>query len=160
MSSASARAAAMKSSAVAFGSRPAAGRAPTGSGGSWSKEKSALGSASATLDKLLRLLLVVGPARDHDRAGVLETADGAYDAALRLLDDGEPLRRLVLHLLEEHLGAALRHVAEDLLLDLLRDAAQRHREVLLVDVLQDELHAAVVELDDVLEDEEQHPDLL
>ena len=40
------------------------------------------------------------------------------------------------------------------------DAAQGEAEVLRVDLLQHELDAAVVELDDVLEDEEQHPDLL
>src|SRR5256885_2598649 len=159
MSAAWARAAVMKSSAIARGSRPAVGRAPAGSGGSCSKEK-ALAGASATLDKLLGLLRTVGAAGDHDRAGVLEVADGGDDAALRLFDHGAPLRRLILHLFDQHLGAALRHVAEDLLLDLLGHAAQREREVLLVDVLQHQLHAAVVELDDVLEDEEQHPDLL
>src|SRR4051794_5240089 len=159
MSSASARAEVMKSSAIARGSRPAVGRAPAGSGGSWSNEK-ALAGASATLDKLLRLLGVVVAAGDHDRAGVLEVADGGNDASLRLLDDGAALRGLVLHLLDEHLGAALRHVPEDLLLDLLGHATQRHGEVFLVDVLEHELHAPVVELDDVLEDEEQHANLL
>src|SRR5947207_4077755 len=159
MSSASARAAVMKSSAIARGSRPAVGRAPAGSGGSWSNEK-ALAGASATLDKLLRLLGVFAAACDNDRAGVLEVADGGDDASLRLLDDGAALRGLVLHLLDEHLGPALGHVPEDLLLDLLGHATQRHGEVLLVHVLEHELHAAVVELEDVLEDEEQHPDLL
>ena len=113
----------MKSSAVARGSRQAVGRAPAGSGGSWSKEK-ALAGASATLDKLLRLLGVFAAACDNDRAGVLEVADRGDDASLRLLDDGAALRRLVLHLLDEHLGAALRHVPQDLLLDLIGHAAQ------------------------------------
>src|SRR6185437_5952600 len=158
MSSAWARAAASTSSATAWASfAPPAPRAPTGSGGSWSKEKASAGTA--TLDKVLRLLALV-TARDDDGTRILEAADGADDPALRLLDHAAALWRLVLHLLEEHLGPALRHVAQDLLLDLLGDAAERHREVLLVHVLQHELDAAVVELDDVLEDEQEHLDLL
>src|SRR5690242_5520845 len=158
MSSARARAWASTSSATAWASfAEPLPRAPAGSGGSWSKVKASTGVA--TLDKVLRLLVLV-TARDHDRARVLEAADGADDAALRLLDHAAALRRLVFHLLHQHLGAALRHVPEDLLLDLLGHAAERHREVLLVHVLEHELDAAVVELDDVLEDEQEHLDLL
>ena len=55
-------------------------------------------------------------------------------AALGLLDDAPALRRLELDLLAQHLGAALGHVAEDLVADVLVDAAQGEREVLLVDL--------------------------
>src|SRR4051794_24424405 len=106
------------------------------------------------------IVIVVLRARDRERAGVLEPADGRDDAPLRLLDDAAPLRRLELHLLHEHLRAALRHVLHDLLLHVVGDASEREREVLLVDLLEDELESAVVELDDVLEDEQQHADLL
>ena len=44
-------------------------------------------------------------------------------------------------------------------LDLVADAAQREREVLLIGLPQDQLDRAIVELDDVLEDEQQAPDL-
>ena len=70
------------------------------------------------------------------------------------------LRRLELDLLAQHLGAALGHVREDLAADLLGHAAQGDREVLLVDLLEHQLDRAVVELDDVLEGEQQQPDLL
>src|SRR6185437_713871 len=99
MSSAWARAAASTSSATAWASfAPPAPRAPTGSGGSWSKEKASAGTA--TLDKVLRLLALV-TARDDDGTRILEAADGADDPALRLLDHAAALRRLVLHLLED-----------------------------------------------------------
>src|SRR5918994_1768448 len=118
---------------------------------------SKLKAASAALGDEF-ILAVASP--DHDRLGLLELADLGDDAALGLLDDAAQLRRLVLDLLEQHLGRALRHVGHDLVADLLGHAAKREREVLLVDVLEQDLHAAVVELDDVLEDEEHHPDLL
>src|SRR3954452_18485786 len=124
MSSASARALPRKSSAIPRGS-PCSGRAPTGSGGSCSNEKTPAGaSVTLALDKLLGLLLVIRPARDHDGAGVLETADAGHDSALRLLDHAAPLRRLVLHLLDQHLGAALRQIGQHLLVDLLGHAAE------------------------------------
>ena len=100
-------------------------------------------------------------AGDDDRAGLLEAAHDADDAALRLLDDALALRRLEVDLL---LAAARRHArtcsrrsAADVLV---RHAAKGDREVLLVDLLEHHLDRAVVELDDVLEREQQQADLL
>src|SRR5437868_1556796 len=92
---------------------------------------------------------------EHERARVLELAHDADDPALGLLHDALALRRLVLHLLDEHLRAALGHVREDPILDLVGYAAQGERQVLLVRLAEHELNGAVVELDDVLEDEQQ-----
>src|SRR2546423_12562388 len=94
-------------------------------------------------------------AGQHERAGLLELAHDGDDPALRLFDDALALRRLVLHLLGQHLGAALGHVGEDRVLDLLADATQRQGQILLIGLAQDELDAAVVELADVLEHEQQ-----
>src|SRR3954468_20834499 len=91
-------------------------------------------------------LIIAAAASDHDRLGLLELAHLRDDAALRLLDDATELRRLVLDLLEQHLGGALRQVGQHLVAHLLRHAAKRQREVLLVDFLEQKLHAAVVEL--------------
>src|SRR5689334_2904972 len=102
-----------------------------GSGGSCWKA-----NPSSVLDELRIVLL--GPA-DHDRAGLLELADDGDDASLRLLDHAAALRRLELHLLRQHLRAALGHVLHDLVLHLVGDAAQGQGQVLLVDLLEDEL---------------------
>ena len=56
------------------------------------------------------VVAAAGAAGDHDRAGLLEAAHDADDAALRLLDDAPALRRLEVDLLLEELGAALGHV--------------------------------------------------
>src|SRR5437764_11738033 len=128
--------------AVARGART--GCAPAGSGGSCSNAN--VGGAEGGLYELLIVVLVRAP--DYERTGVLELADGGDDPALRLLDNAPALRRLVLHLLEEHLRAALGHVARDLLLHLVRGAAQREGEILLVDLLDHELERPVVELHD------------
>src|SRR5215211_841286 len=138
-------------------------RAAGADGGScWNEKLSeAFTSTGAVeLDKLLLVVLRARAARDCQRAGVLELADDRDDTALRLLDDRAALRRLDLELLEEHLRAALRHVLHDLLLDVVGDAAEREREVLLVGLLEDQLNPAVVDLDDVVEDEQQGADLL
>src|SRR6266704_2291920 len=112
------------------------GRATAGSGGScWKANPSSVagmpGPGVATglpLDELV--IFVVLRAPDRERARLLELPDGGDDAALRLLDDAAALRRLELHLLREHLGAALLHVAHDLLLHVVGRAAKREREVL------------------------------
>ena len=80
--------------------------------------------------------------------------------ALRLLDDRPPLRLAGVQVLLEHLGAARGHVAEDGVLDLVVDAAQRQPEVLLVDLAQQQLDVAVVQDDDVVEGEELLADLV
>src|SRR3954469_9306405 len=134
-----------------------------GAGGScWKAKSSSTNPVSCTgaSDKLLIVVLRAVAARDRQRAGVLELADDPDDPALRLLDDRAALRRLQLELLEEHLGAALRHVAENLLLDVVGDAAQGQGQVLLLDLLEHLLHAAVVDLHDVVEHEQQRADLL
>src|SRR5689334_22402391 len=128
-------------------------RAVGGAGGSWSNRNASsatkpVGSSATNSDELF--IVTLGLAGDRQRALVLEPADDRDDAALRLLDDRAALRRQQLELLVQHLGAARRQVAEDLLLDLSGHAAQRQREVLLVDLLHDLLNAAVVDLDDVL----------
>src|SRR2546429_9786940 len=73
-----------------------------GSGGSCGKAN----PSSATLDELLIVVLLRTP--DHERAGVLELADGGDDSPLRLLDHAAALRRLELDLLHQHLRSALR----------------------------------------------------
>ena len=65
-----------------------------------------------------------------------------------------------LHVLAQHLGAALGHVGEDLVDDVLLDAAQGELELLLVDLAQHELQVAVLQDDEVLEGEQAQLDLV
>src|SRR4051812_1474006 len=136
--------------------RAAATGSCAGGGASCSSSPSATGRAASTSSEHL---VIVAPA-DDDPAGLLQAPDDGDDLALRLLDDSALLGGHVLHLLGEHLAAALGHVPEDPVLDVLADAAQGDPELLGVDLLEHELDRAVVELDDVLEREEQHPHLL
>src|SRR3954447_22203780 len=110
------------------------GRSARGGGASCSKSNAA--SEGAALGD--ELILAVAAA-DHDRLGLLEGTHLGNDPALRLLNHAAQLRRLVLDLLEQHLGRALRHVGHDLVADLLGDTAERQGEVLLVDLLEDHL---------------------
>src|SRR4051794_1199453 len=121
MRSASARAWSSTLPAWARAASADAARMPfaDGPGGGWSKLKESVASepataAASTSDHLL-VVLVVLAAADHDRAGLLEAAHHRDDAALRLLHHAAPLRRLQVHVLLQHLAAALGHVGEDLL---------------------------------------------
>src|SRR4051812_14511137 len=65
-----------------------------GAGGSWSNANA---SSATKLDELFIITLRL--ARDGQRTGVLELADDADDAALRLLHHGAALRRQDVELL-------------------------------------------------------------
>src|SRR5262249_27621606 len=93
-------------------------------------------------------------AGDEDRARLLEPANDRDDLRLRLLDDAPRLRLHQVHLLGQNLGGALRHVGEHALLHVVRDAAQGERQILRVGLLEHGLDRAVVELEQILEDEQ------
>src|SRR2546422_11522164 len=74
-----------------------AGAAEAGSGGSCGNAN----PSSVALDELF--IVVILRAANSERARLLEPADGADDASLRLLDDGAELGRLERDLIQEHL---------------------------------------------------------
>src|SRR5882762_4981724 len=75
----------------------------------------------------------IAASRHVDLAGLLERADDAHDAVLRLFDRLELDRSEELDLLGEVGGRALGHVLHDLVAHLLIHALQRDRELLGVD---------------------------
>ena len=82
---------------------------------------------------------------------------------MRVTSGAREAPRLRLHeldLLAQHLGRALRHVLEHALPDLADHAAEGEREILRVDVLEHGLDRAVVELEQVREDEEPRANLV
>src|SRR5215212_6596519 len=116
MRSASRSAARTSSRAFDVASAMLGGGSCRGGGASCSKSNAAPGAPGAALGD--KLVLGVSAA-NHDRLGLLELAHLGDDATLGLLDDAPELRRLVLDLLEQHLGGALRHVRDDLVAHLL-----------------------------------------
>ena len=82
------------------------------------------------------------------------------DFLLRRFDVGEPHRTLRRDVVFQDLGRALRHVLEDLLLDLLVRGLERDRQHVGLHLAQDRLDAAVVDLEQVLEHEQRVLDLL
>ena len=87
-------------------------------------------------------------------------ADDLDDLLLRLLHLLHPHRAHELQVLADVGGGALAHVAEDGVLDLVARALERDRQLLGVHLAQHLLDAAVVERDDVLEEEHHAADLL
>jgi hypothetical protein len=98
--------------------------------------------------------------RDHDLAGLLQRADLADDAGLRLLHLLDPDGSEHVHVLDQAEAGPLRHVGDELVADLVLDALERHGQVLVVDRAQQDLHGAVLELRHVLEHEHPRPHLL
>ena len=96
----------------------------------------------------------------RDLAAIFQAADDVDDLLLGLLDVREPHRAEVLHFLAEQVAGPLRHVAEDLVLQLGAGALQGHRPLRAFHVLQQRLDVAVGKLGDVLEDEHQAADFL
>ncbi len=76
------------------------------------------------------------------------------------IDFGQAHRSLGFQVFLHHLGRTLRHVGEDLVAQALRGTLQRHDQRLGLDFAQQQLDAAAVDVDDVLEDEHLVHDLL
>src|SRR5205814_4769521 len=95
------------------GRRPAR---PTRSAARRRPARAARGPTWPTSDDVV--LFGLGAAADRDRARLLEAAHDADDLRLGLVDHLAALRRRGLHVLEQHLRAALGHVAEHPLAEL------------------------------------------
>src|SRR4051812_42932448 len=104
------------------------------------------------------MLLALAPERD--RARVRELARGDEDFLLRRLDIREPHRALRFEIGLEHLRRALRHVLEHLRLEGFVDALERDEQFVRGHLAQQLLHAAIVDLDEVVEHEHQVLDAL
>src|SRR5579862_6964606 len=124
--------------------RPTTGPSISGIAQRWTE--SGCGAAGRRgSDKLLSL------AAELDRAGFRELACGPEDLLLRRFHFGDAYRALRLQIVLEHLGGALRHVLVDLLLQRLLGALHRQHQAVAGDLAQQLLHAAIVEVDQVVE---------
>src|SRR6185503_18046694 len=98
--------------------------------------------------------------RDHDLALGGEVLGEVDQQPLRLVDVAQAHGAERLHVVDQHLGGARRHVAEEELPHRVGRALQRHRELVLVDMAHQCLSRAGVELDQVVECEHQRLDAL
>ena len=89
-----------------------------------------------------------------------EPAGNRDNLLLRLLDLGQPDRALGFEIGLEHLGCPLRHIAEELVLQRLVRALERHNELIGRDLAGQHLHATVVDIDETVEDKHVVLDLL
>src|SRR5919199_2955682 len=110
----------------------------------------ATASARSRLDKD-----VLAAALHDDLFRVLQATHDVDDALLSFLDLAQADRPANLHLLLERLRGARRLVAEDALLQFLARAAHGQRQVLAVDLAQHALEGAIVQANQVVEDEHQ-----
>src|SRR6185437_9097868 len=88
-----------------------------------------------------------------DPAFLLEPLGDSDDFLLRSLDFGNAHRPLGLDLFVEGFGGALRHVARDLLAQRRVDALERRHQKRLVDLLEQRADAAIVDFEQIVEDE-------
>src|SRR6185503_4253590 len=119
-----------------------------------SQRDTSLRCARSDSDILLAL------AAELDGAFVGQLASGHQDFLLRGLDIREAHRALGLQVALEHFRGALRHVLEDLGLEVLVGALERDEQFVGGDLAQQFLHAAIVDLEQVVEHEHQVLDLL
>src|SRR5580704_2708601 len=116
-------------------------------------------SAAAALVKGLDKFAAALPAQ-ADRPLFGEALCDHDDLLLRSLDVGELHRTSCLHVVLENLRSAFGHVAQDLLLHIGLRTAQRDGEGVGADLAQQRLNTAIVDVEQVVEDEQQILDLL
>src|SRR5690349_7118495 len=87
-------------------------------------------------------IFVAALAAERDRAIVGELAGRDQDFLLRALDVREAYRTLVREIVLHHFGRALRHVLEDLRLELFVRALEREQQLVGRHLAQQLLHAA------------------
>src|SRR5206468_11650572 len=135
------------------GAAAASGAAAAGGG---PKGPKTFGTASASGAKLDDDIALARAERDPLLG--IEAARRRHDAGLRLLDVLQADRPHQAHVLLEDLHRALREVAEQLLAHGRARGLERQHEVVARDLLEQHLHAAVVEAEQVLEGEHQPAD--
>src|SRR6266851_630783 len=119
--------------------------------GRWSMTATA--SARRRLDKD-----VLATALDHDLFGIFQSTHDVDDALLGLFDLAQAHRATDFHLFAQCLRRARRLIAEDPFLQLFACTAHRQRQVLAVDLAQHALQRAVVQANQIVEDEHQLAD--
>src|SRR5690606_11388550 len=106
-----------------------------------------------------RSYVLLASAGDRDLAFVSEPAHDRKDFLLRALHLADPHRPSEFEIFLERFARAFRQIAEEMLLDLRGRALERDDEELARQLAENPLHAAIVDLEQVLEREHQLLDL-
>src|SRR5215472_2578229 len=154
---------AWKPRASAAASVASCSAAATGGATTWAaaeKSWSNMYLAAAAMRPSVHQLFVGAVLGDHDLALGGEVLGEIDQEALRLVDIAQAHRAQRLHVVEQHLGGARRHVLQEEGAHRLVRTLERDRELVLVDVAHQRLRRAVVELDQVVKREHQVLDAL
>src|SRR5688572_24037598 len=116
----------------------------------------AISRSRALVDQLVFALLV----GQHDLALAGELLGDGDHRQLGFLDVAQPDRTHRGHVFLEHRGCPLRHVGQEQVAQRFRRALEGQRQLVLLDIAQQRLHAARVQLAQVLEGEHEGADLL